>query len=74
MIKRLLQLLTESIPPNENQRHNITLGDDCLVLTLMHGEAYQSVILEDADLKKSPTELADEITQMLEVKRVDPRS
>lgn len=48
--KRFLDILTELVPPGENQRHNITVEDDKLTLTLMVGSKYYSYHFDENDL------------------------
>lgn len=67
--KTLLKKMTELYPPNEGQRHNLTLYNNGLQLTLMVGEDYQSIILPEQSLKKSPNFLIDEINELLLQKR-----
>lgn len=60
--QKLLAILETILPPGNGQRHNITLGNNGLPeLTLMLGERYCPVYLEEADLDKSPAVLALEI-------------
>ena len=61
----LLRKVTELYPPNEGQRHNLTLLGDGLQLTLMLVDGYHPVFLPERSLGKSPNDLIDEISKLL---------
>lgn len=47
--KLLLELLTKHIPPGEGQKHNLTLNEGGLEVTLMLGEKYIPFWLQETD-------------------------
>ncbi len=62
--KLLLEQLTKTIPPGQEQRHNLTIDEQGnLVLYLMLGKRYQPVILTEEELDKSANDLTEEICQ-----------
>jgi hypothetical protein len=65
---RLLQLLTQAMPPDSPAKHNLTLSDDGkdLVLTLALNGRWQEVNFSEADdYDKPPEQAAGEIHQVL---------
>ena len=63
-IKELLKALTIDIPPGKGQRHNITLaGDSQIELTLMLGDIYLPIVLDEEDLSMEPLALAKGIAE-----------
>lgn len=59
--KLLLERLTEMIPPGDKQHHNLIVEDGNLILTLMCGDKYHPIRLEDIDFGKTVKQLANEI-------------
>lgn len=62
--KTLLELLTKCLPPHGLARHNITLNNVRMEVTLMLDGLYLPFILEDEDFDKPIGQLADELCQM----------
>lgn len=52
--------------PRRGQRHNLTVTDGTLVLTLMLGDTYQSFNLSDADLDRPVDDLLDDLSVLFE--------
>ena len=63
--KRLLEALTEALPPGGGQRHGIAVADGNLVVTLMLGEFCVPAYLEDEDLDRPAGEIAEEIVALV---------
>jgi hypothetical protein len=64
--KELLEQLTERFIPGRKQRHNLTLDNKGqLEVTLMLGEQYLPIVLEDADLDLGISDLVDEICRAI---------
>lgn len=61
----LLSELTKRIPPGKGQRHNITLSGDTLQVTLMFGDKYTPVVLNNDDLYRRLDKLVDDICEMV---------
>ena len=61
----LLQQLTEEFPPPEGQRHNISLVDGDLEITLMLEEGYRPIRFEERDYHKWTDILLNEIVEMV---------
>lgn len=60
--KRLLDLCTERFPsPRPSQSHSLNVKEGLLVLTLMQGDTYLSLSLNEVDLERTPESLADEL-------------
>ena len=63
----LLKMLTEMIPPGENQRHNITLNDKgAIEICLMLGDKFVPFGVEEANFDRPVSALAYEIYNLLE--------
>ena len=69
--KRLLEALTEALPPGGGQRHGITIEDGNLAVTLMLGERYVPAYLEDEDLDRPAGEIAAEIVALVKTEYPD---
>lgn len=63
--KLLLEMLTRRIPPGEGQRHNITLGDDGLEVTLMLESRYVPFVLKETDFDLPVQSLVDTVQGLL---------
>jgi len=60
--REFLDLCHRRFPsPRKDQRHNLTLEGDTLVLTLMLGDTYQRFNLDAEDLNKAPGHLLAEL-------------
>lgn len=65
--KQFLTLCSSRFPsPRHDQRHNLTLIDGTMVLTLMFGDTYQSFNMNEADLDRPIDDLLDELSALLE--------
>ena len=62
--KELLERLTELVPPGPGQRHNLTIEDGKLQITLMTGDNYQSFLFEDEDYAQPVEEAARTIADL----------
>lgn len=61
-LKELLSLLTITVPPGRGQHHALTLREDGeLLLTLIQGGVFKSVIIQDGDFSETAYDLAHEI-------------
>jgi hypothetical protein len=66
-VRLLLKMLTEEIPPGENQRHNITLdGEGAMEVCLMLGNRFVPFKIEEFDLDRPVSHLVYEIQNRLE--------
>lgn len=65
--KELLEEITRLVPPGENQHHNLIIDNGELILTLMLGDVYQPVNI-DNDIHRHPFEIAIEIHDALKAK------
>ena len=63
-IKNLLEMLSERFPPEEGMRHNITLHEEHLVVTLMCEPSISCIVGED-ELEKPIEELVSEICDLV---------
>lgn len=73
--KELLERLTELVPPGPGQRHNLTIQNGQLEITLMTGDRYQSFLFEDGDYARSVEDAARAIADLYkktQVATVDP--
>lgn len=67
----LLKQLTKAMYPWAGQHHNLTIDEDGnMILTIMLGECYWPLTLEESDLSKSIDELVDKICQKVRNKYV----
>lgn len=64
--KLLLQLATESFPPDHNRKHSLTLGENGnLKLTLSVRSKFVHLELEPDDLERDPHDLIVDVTDIL---------
>lgn len=64
-VKLLLEMLTRRIPPREGQRHNITLNEGALEVTLMLGDRYVPIQIKEVDFDMPVRQLVDTIQGLL---------
>lgn len=68
--KRLLELLTKRITPGLGQHHNLTVNDSgALFVTLMLGNQYIPIALDEEDLQKDIPQLVNDIIFISGVER-----
>lgn len=63
--ERLLQLVTERLPPEKERRHALVLEEGRMKLCLTLGDTWQSLNFDEGDFEKSAEVLADEILAMV---------
>lgn len=63
--KKLLQILTDQIPPGEGQKHNMILDGDRLIINLMLGKQYQPVLLSEKAMDQPAIVIASEIHKLM---------
>lgn len=64
--KLLLEKITEAFPPGLNMKHNFTVDDGYLVLSLMVGDGrYYPLRFQEKDLTRAVDDLVKEITDLI---------
>ena len=63
--KILLEFLTESFPPGENQHHSIVIENGRLTLYLMLGDKYLPLIFDECDLGKPIEQQCNELRELV---------